>query len=137
MDKKQLKQLRYLKKEIDMLKNQIENMDYIITTDSASGSNPDFPYEPRRFRIEGIDYDDYNRKISKLKKQLQRRIDKLLNLMKETNEYINNIDDSLIRQIISLKYVDGLTWEQVAASIGGGNTPDSVRKMCNRFLEKN
>ena len=24
-----------------------------------------------------------------------------------------------IRQIISLKYVDGLTWEQVAASIGG------------------
>jgi len=136
MDKKQLKQLRYLKKEIDMLKNQIENMDYIITTDSISGSNPDFPYEPRHFKIEGIDYDDYNRKIRKLKKQLQRRIDELLNLMKETNEYINNIDDSLIRQIISLKYVDGLTWEQVAASIGGGNTAEGLRKKVQRFLKE-
>ena len=76
-------------------------------------------------------------KISKLKKQLQRRIDELLNLMKETNEYTNNIDDSLIRQIISLKYVDGLTWEQVAASIGGGNTADGVRMIHNRFLGKN
>ena len=118
-----------------MLKNQIENMDYIITTDSVSGSNPYFPYEPRHFKIEGIDYDDYNRKIRKLKKQLQRRIDELLNLMKETNEYINNIDDSLIRQIISLRYINGLTWEQVAAHIGGNNTADSVRKAAERFLK--
>ena len=42
-----------------------------------------------------------------------------------------------IRQIISLKYVDGLTWEQVAASIGGGNTADGVRMIHNRFLGKN
>ena len=32
-------------------------------------------------------------------------------------------------------HVNGLTWDQVAAHIGGGNTGDSVRKMHDRFLK--
>ncbi len=48
--------------------------------------------------------------------------------------YIASIDDSLIRQIISLRYVNGLNWTQVAMYIGGGNTADSVRMIHNRFL---
>ena len=54
--------------------------------------------------------------------------------MAEINRYVENIDDSLIRQIIILRHVNGLTWEQVAASIGGNNTADSVRMMHDRFL---
>ncbi|WP_236908829.1 hypothetical protein [Clostridium sp. Cult3] len=50
---------------------------------------------------------------------MERRIDELLDMVEEIYEYIDNIDDSLIRQIITLRYVSGLTWEQVAASIGG------------------
>lgn len=136
MDKKQLKQLRYLKSEIKILKEQIENLDYTTTKDSVKGSDQEFPYVQRTFTITGIDYEDYNRKVRRLQRQLQRRLDELIDLVEETNSYIENIDDSLIRQIISLRYINGLTWDQVAASIGGNNTADSVRMLCDRFLKK-
>lgn len=134
MDKEQLKQIRYLKNEIKILKKQIEDLDYTISIDSVRGSNPSFPYTQRSFTIEGIDCEEYNRKIRRLQRKLNRRAEELLDLVEETNDYIENIDDSLIRQVITLRYINGLTWEQVAAHIGGGNTADSVRMMHNRFL---
>ena len=136
MDKEQLKQIRYLKNEIKILKKQIEDLDYTISIDSVRGSNPSFPYTQRSFTIEGIDCEDYNRKIRRLQRKLNRRAEELLDLVEETNDYIENIDDSLIRQVITLRYINGLTWEQVAAHIGGGNTADSVRMMHDRFLKK-
>ena len=51
-------------------------------------------------------------------------------------EYINGIDDSLIRQIIALRFVNGLKWRQVAEHIGGNNTEDSVKKACYRYIKK-
>lgn len=50
------------------------------------------------------------------------------------NQYIAAIEDSYIRQIIALRFVDGLTWFQVAQRIGGNNTEDGVRKALERFL---
>ena len=50
--------------------------------------------------------------------------------------YIADIDDSLLRQIFTYRFVNGLPWLQVAACIGGNNTADSVRVACNRYIEK-
>lgn len=136
MNKEQLSQLRYLKGEIEILKKQIEDIDYTITTDSVKGSSPYFPYTERNFLITGVDYQGYDNKLNRLQRKLSRRIDELIDLVEETNDYINNIDDSLIRQIITLRYINGLEWKQVAASIGGNNTADSVRMIHNRFLER-
>lgn len=52
------------------------------------------------------------------------------------NRYIASIPDSFMRQIVRLRFVDGLTWRQVAQNIGGNNTEDGVRKAVNRFLSK-
>ena len=49
--------------------------------------------------------------------------------------YVSGIEDSLMRQIIALRYLDGLSWNQVAQRIGGV-TEDSVRMAHNRFLRK-
>lgn len=135
MDKEQLSQLRYLKREIEMLKRQIEDLDYSMTTDSVKGSSPYFPYEERNFIIKGIGYKEYDNKLSRLQRKLNRRVEELIDLVEEMNEYIENIDDSLIRQIITLRCVNGLEWGQVAASIGGNNTADSVRMLYNRYLK--
>lgn len=48
--------------------------------------------------------------------------------------YINSIEDSYIRQILTLRYVNGLSWQQIAHHMGGGNTSDGVRMACNRYL---
>lgn len=50
--------------------------------------------------------------------------------------YIDTIEDSHIRQIMALRYVDGLSWTQVARRMGGGYTADSVRKAHVRFLAR-
>jgi len=50
-------------------------------------------------------------------------------------EYINGIDDSLLRQITFLRNVSCMSWKQVAIEIGGGNTPDSVRVAYDRYFE--
>jgi len=48
--------------------------------------------------------------------------------------YISGIDDSLLRQIFTYRFINGLTWGQVAACVGGNNTGDGVRMLCKRFL---
>lgn len=53
------------------------------------------------------------------------------------NRYIASVDDSLVRQIMMLRFVSGLPWNQVADSIGGNNSEDSVKKICYRYLKAN
>ena len=56
---------------------------------------------------------------------------------KRLEEYIASIPDSLTRQIFALRFVNGLSWRQVAFHVGGGNTEESVKKVVYRYLEKN
>lgn len=50
--------------------------------------------------------------------------------------YIADIPDALTQNIFALRFVNGLTWFQVAQAIGGNNTEDSVKKTCYRYLDK-
>lgn len=135
MNKDQLRQLRHLKREIELLQDQIINLESEIVTDKVRGSDPEYPYTEKSFYITGFAHEEHSRKMKRLKERLQRRVDDLIDLVVEINEYIETIDDSLLRQIITLRHVNGLTWDQVAAHIGGGNTADSVRKMHDRHFE--
>ena len=139
MTKKELSQLRYLSKEIDILKMQIKDLEdkaeKQTASDVVSGSNPVFPYERRRFHIEGIDLKIYEKRLRRLRHKLNKRMEQLIKQRELLETYIASIDDSMIRLILTLRYVEGLSWRQVAHRIGGGNTPDSVRKMHDRFLK--
>lgn len=119
MDKEQLSQLKYLNKEIELLKKQIDNIGYNTVTDSVKGSSIDFPYTLHNIEITGIDIDEYNRKLIRIKRKLSRRIDELMDLYDEINDYIGNIEYSEVRQVLTLRYVNNLSWEQVAAHMGG------------------
>lgn len=136
MDKHKLSQLRYLKSEIAMLKEQIGDIQVHTTSDSVKASQSSFPYIEYTAKIRGADIQEYNRKLRRLQRKLNRRVEELMDTVEEAEEYINSIDDSLTRQILSLRYVNGLTWEQVAASIGGGNTAESVRQINSRFFRR-
>lgn len=54
---------------------------------------------------------------------------------KALEDFIDSVEDYHIRSILLHRFVDNLEWNEVAAMIGGGNTEDSVRMACKRFLE--
>ena len=52
------------------------------------------------------------------------------------NWYIASVQDSFTRQIMALRFVNGMSWNQVAMRVGGGNTEGSVKMVCYRYLNK-
>lgn len=51
-------------------------------------------------------------------------------------EWLSGLDDILLVQIVDYRCLKLLTWEEVAARVGGGNTAESVRKHFVRNIEK-
>ena len=137
MDRQKLSQLKHLKNEIKLLQERIDSIETHTTFDSVKGSRTEFPYIEYTIKIEGIDMQEHNRKLRRLQRNLNRRVEELMDLVEEIEEYLQTIDDCITRQAIMLKYINGLTWEQTAASIGGGNTEEGLKKRVQRFFQEN
>lgn len=60
--------------------------------------------------------------------------DKLMRAARRTERYIADIKDPYIKRIYVMRYIQGYSWVQIAARIGGA-TPDSLRKIAARYLE--
>lgn len=159
MTVKDLSKLYNLNREIEQEQQRLDELDIEIKRDearlqrltlratSATGSNydgmPKSPSFENRAEAGIVELLDLQTLISQ-KKEL--RIEcatiiqgKLLTCLAERNRlerYIASIPDSLNRQIFTFRFINGLTWEQVAASIGGRNTADSVKKRCYRYLDE-
>ena len=48
--------------------------------------------------------------------------------------YIESVDDSLMRQILLLRHVEGLKWQEVADRVG--TNENAVKQAYSRFLKK-
>ena len=135
MNKQELSQLKFLNKEIDLLKKQISEIKPGYVMDLVTGSSKHYPYTAHSIKIEGIDIKEYDRKIKRLKNQLQRRLDEVMDKRAEIEEFIETLDDSMTRQIIALRYISGFSWEQVTSHMGSGYTVDCIKKHHERFLK--
>lgn len=51
-------------------------------------------------------------------------------------QYIAGIPDSLLRMIFTYRFINGLSWRQVSESIGVRTTEESVKKLCYRYLDE-
>ena len=134
MTRQELKQVRYLKREIKLLQEQIAAVEAEIVTDKVKGSDPDHPWTERHYIIRGLP-GERNEKLLRLRDRLERRMNDLQDMRAEIFAWVENIEDSLLRQVIILRHVNGLGWRQVAKEIGAGTTWDSLRKMHDRFIE--
>lgn len=98
------------------------------------------------FTIEGIPTKEYSSKKTELyiKKRLLEERKEVLDLlelesMRELNQvekFIKGIKDIHIRRIVNLRIVNGLSWNEVADKMGGGNTEGSVKMAFQRFMEQ-
>lgn len=130
MTKQELSQLYYLNREIEQLKNRIVELECAATSSTS--------------RITGLPHatgisdkvSKYAAEIADLKELLDLNLKKCFYELNRLNRYIESIEDSQIRMIMTLRYVNGLSWRQIAFGIGGGNTEDGVKKLAYRYLKK-
>ncbi|MFV0518833.1 MAG: hypothetical protein ACK5LY_01040, partial [Lachnospirales bacterium] len=128
--KKELSQLYWLNKEIVIQKQRLDELECLAT--SCTSNITGMPKG-----MSGADKSsDYIAEIVDLKALIELNIKKCFYELNRINCYIESVEDSQMRMILSLRYVNGLSWQQIAFSIGG-NTAESVRKAHDRFLAKN
>ena len=135
----QLENYRALADEVADLeerkKRLMERLD--IMADTVRGSAPEWPYCAHTIKVSGI---------SRRQEAALRRIDTLRRnrlvesqeQLADVEEYISSVRDIKVRRMIVLRYVDGLTWRQVAKRMyGSPHFEEAARKRVKRFLEKN
>lgn len=132
-------EIKDLQKRIDKKQkmiNQMEQQGYVVK-DTVRGSRPDGTIGP--IVIEGFPYPEYTWNKSQLQQSMMRMREKAEELLEITNkaeEYIEKIPSPKARRIFRLRYLDSLSWVQVAHMMGRGYTADSCRMLHDRILEK-
>ena len=105
--------------------------------DSVKGSNPNFPYEPRVVRIEGVSYREYQKpdEQKRIEAILTERREKAKRIRLEVDAWMNTIPVRMQR-IIRLKYFEELTWAETALRMGGRVSGDAIRMELSTFMKQ-
>lgn len=130
MTLKELSQLYYLNREIEMDQRRLRELEARALPGAQIITG--MPHGSGVADIVGR----YAAEIADLRGIIEAKHQQCLYERSRLERYIADIDDSLLRQIFTYRFVNGLPWLQVAACIGGNNTADSVRVACNRYIEK-
>lgn len=129
MTLKELSQLYYLNREIEMDKRRLEELEA-----KAVSCTPNLTGMPRSPGV-GDRVGRYAAEIVDLRGTIEAKHKQCLYERSRLERYIASIEDSLLRQIFTYRFVNGLPWEQVAACIGGSNTGESVRQAAHRYIK--
>ncbi len=131
MTLKELSQLYYLNREIE---RDQERLEALRSRASAPGS-PNYDGMPKSPTFENR-LERYIAEIVDLEAIINLKISQCLHERSRLERYISDIPDSLTRQIFTLRFINGLTWDQCAASLGCGNTWKNLSNICYRYIEK-
>ena len=105
----------------------------IIQT-NVSGSNPDFPYQPQHLKIEGTTFTYADDSALRWDEGLlERRKANAEKIKLNVEEWMLTIP-ARMQRIIRWKFLEELTWEEVAVKMGRKATGDSVRLEFQRFM---
>jgi len=126
--KQELSQLYYLNREIEEEKRKLDELETAATNITTKITG--MPH------VTGASRKSENLSIlvAEQRDLIELKVKQSVIEYNRLNRYIADVEDPLMRLILSYRYVNGLTWCQVAASIGGNNTADSVRVAHDRFL---
>lgn len=126
---KELSQLYHLNREIEQEKHRLQELTAAATDTAVKISG--LPH------VGGIsDKTAIAAQIADCRAVIEAKVQLSVVEYNRLNRYIANVQDSLTRQIMALRFVNGMSWNQVAMSVGGGNTADGVRKQVTRYLKQ-
>lgn len=138
LTKKELAQLRGLKREIQLLQEQRikiqRRLQELEALRCAKASGGILPYQRRQAGEEVLLFSGDTSYLQHMASSIAERQRRYVAEYETVMAFIASIPDSMTRQIFELRFVSAHTWPQVAAKTGG--TEDSVRKTVERYLEK-
>lgn len=125
--------IKETEKDIKRLKKKRST---IIQT-NVSGSNPDFPYQPQHFQIEGTTFTYGEDKQLRIEEMLLEERKKKAEKVKVDVEAWMNTIPMRMQRVIKYRFFEGLSWEQVADRMGKKATSNSVKKEFERYMKNN
>jgi len=141
MDKKILSQYCDIQEEIKDIRARIELLERDLEKINEEGAVHDVVKGGmggiQNFHIEGfptIEYDKVRFSLQVRKMKLAELEYQLLEVLNDVDDFINSIDDSRMRQIIRYRFIDNLSWQQIANRIKG-NTEGSIKMAFKRFMD--
>ena len=129
MTKKELSQLYYLRKEIKEQQRRLSELEALATNCTA--------------KITGLPNGNgvsdkianYATEIAHLKSLLDLNLKKCFYELNRLDRFISSVNDSEMRIILTLRYSQGLSWQQIAQNMGVLGDGSTERKKHNRFLK--
>ncbi len=128
MTKKELSQLYWLNREIEEEKRKLEEL-----IAAASGCTQKITGLPH---VGGVDKTgDMAILIAEQRDLIELKVKQSVIEYNRLNRYIASVEDAQMRMILSLRYVNGLSWQQVVFHIGESDEQYPRRKH-NKFLKE-
>ena len=115
-----LSQYRYLIREIREDKLRLAQLSARLLRLDASGLPA-----PERSEEETAAY----------RARIAENLNKCVSLVEELQRYINNIEDSELRHIFTLRYIHAYSWQRIAYAIGVDDE-SCARKKHDRYIQK-
>ena len=131
MTLKELSQLYYLNREIEMDQARLE----ALRAKASAPGSPNYDGMPKSPSYENR-LERYIAEIVDLEAIISAKITQCQHERNRLERYIADIPDSNLRMIFTLRFINGLSWVQLAFSIGGDCTADGARMACNRYIKK-
>lgn len=130
MNLKELSQLYHLNREIEETRERLIKLEAVI----FSPTIPKYSDAPKGGKHENP-LENYTVEILDLRATIEAKQKQCIQEQNRLERYIATIPDSLTRRIFTHRFIEGMSWWQVAFSIGGGNTDKSVSNICYNYLK--
>ncbi|WP_462384793.1 hypothetical protein [Intestinibacillus massiliensis] len=129
MTRKELSQLYWLNREIAEEKRRLAELEAAASGCTAKITG--LPHVPGAYDRLG----DLSALIAEQRDLVARKVRRSIAEYNRLNRFIASVDDAQMRVILSLRYVKGLSWQQVAFAVGECDESYPRRKH-NQFLRK-
>lgn len=132
MTLKELSQLYYLTREIEADQRRLEELEQAAGAPSSSHLTG-MPHAPSRndSKVERLAAEIVDLQAIIAARQIQ-----CIHERARLERWISEIPDSLTRQIFHYRFVEGMSWVQVAFVIGGNNNAGNISERCYSYLRK-
>lgn len=123
-------------KEIEAEIKRLKSVRTKIEQDKVFGSNPEFPYEPRSFKIAGLSFEVVSNPTSLAHEEqlLEQQKQTAYELKLKVEEWMPSVP-SRMQRIIRFRCFQRMSWEDVCKKVHG-QSGESIRKEFERFMNE-